>query len=291
MLQHLQHVLICSLGLLYGCGGFILSVFAAGLNASFSLAFDRHAHPAATYTSGSKARRRRPRIVPPRRSTSASSASSDAPLTPNIVSPVDQPLVASPSEIPEHPNALSQDYFSTSPSKASHKSPFNPLRAFPARRCSLGDDSRAPRRSSVDSDDVHFHSADERTSPFKLNLGFNKRSRTKSMPRAQTINASPSSPHASPCATASSNLQSLVKGASSLIVPKPTKGKALRKVPSIPTNQPPTLRVWPASPTLKTKHSQPLRTQPYEAPYFFPMPVPEGEALINTPPKPPVALR
>ncbi|KAF4573349.1 hypothetical protein EYR36_007860 [Pleurotus pulmonarius] len=270
MPSQINNFFICAASVVFAWGGFLLSVMAAVVNAGFVVLAP--AAPPKEVQRPAARHRKSPRPSPSRRSTAAeSAASSESIQTPTAVFTDDQPLVASPSEIPGT-SPTAQDYFLAKPKR---KSLLKTL-----RRSSLSSVHSPGSGSSSDSSSAH--------SPDECAKAPMKRVRSKSMPRCKTLRLPALQPPPLPSSTPSSPTSPtlLLSRTATLLTPKALKPAKLKELclRKSPSSQLPTLKVWPATPTLKQKFSQPLRTQPYEAPYFFPMPTVE-------PPSPPKSPR
>ncbi|KAF9502197.1 hypothetical protein BDN71DRAFT_15537 [Pleurotus eryngii] len=258
---------ICAASVVFAWGGFLLSVMAAVFNAGFVVLAP--AAPPKELQRPVARHRKSPGRPATRRSTAAeSAASSESIQTPTSVFTDDQPLIASPSEIPVTSPAA-QDYFVPKPKRKS---------LLKTLRCSsLSSVHSLDSGSSSDSSAAH--------SPDEFAKAAMKRVRSKSMPRCKTLRLpaleTPLLSSSTPSSPTSPTL--LLSRTATLLSPKALKPAKFRELclRKSPSSQLPTLKVWPATPVLKQKFSQPLRTQPYEAPYFFPMPTAEP----SSPPK------
>ncbi|KAF7436359.1 hypothetical protein PC9H_003192 [Pleurotus ostreatus] len=275
MPSQINNFFICAASVVFAWGGFLLSVMAAVVNAGFVVLAP--AAPPKEAQRPAARHRKSARPSPSRRSTAAeSAASSESIQTPTSVFTDDQPLIASPSEIPGTSPAA-QDYFVPKPKR---KSLLKTL-----RRSSLSSVHSPDSGSSSDSSSAH--------SPDECAKAGMKRGRSKSMPRCKTprllVSECPPLPSSTPTSPTSTSPTPLLSRTATLLTPKALKPAKLKEMclRKSASSQLPTLKVWPATPTLKQKFSQPLRTQPYEAPYFFPMPTVEPPS----PPKSPKVLR
>ncbi|KAL0951708.1 hypothetical protein HGRIS_008383 [Hohenbuehelia grisea] len=304
-----RSILVCTAGLLYGCMGFCLSVLAAAFNA-VTPATPSSPHPEKPHhlrrpihsrpRDRSASRSRQQDHLSPRHSIETA-LSSEPPQTPGRGSPaLHIPLVESPTEIShslgqENTGSPPHDYFTDSAVHMQRKSRAK-IAFSPETRPRLLEAASAPApvaSSQGDDDTHHAQSADERVSSgFKLHF---KRSWTERRRKASTpATLSPASPDL--LLDRSSTLPSLVTPPSPLspkvgvkssksLCPK-KRSKTLRKAPSAPAGELPTLQKCSTSLSISKadkKRPPPLRTHPYEAPYFFP--IPGSEAAMDYAPR------